>query len=562
MLLVSIAPLRSQNPQESKDVVPLFKSQVQNVIVDVVVTNSKDEPVSGLIKDDFTVIEDGQKQPISFFEEHKGPVSTQTTSLPLPPHVYINFPVKQTSDVVNVLLLDWMNTHPRDQAYVRAQVIKYLTDAPPGTCFAVFVLGENLRMAHGLTTDSQALVTAFKNNKDETAPLISRLSASQEITPEMLAPTPQMTTQESLAAQESGLNSSNAFVASSRIATTIEALKQLARYLSAIPGRKNLLWFAGSFPITIFPTTDAKTFRAMGPHQAELQQTSDLLTPGQVAIYPIAAQGLVGLQQYEAENARAPTLAETRRMDLERAANQIAMEELARDTGGKAFYNANALNDAIAHAINDGTRYYTLTYSPTNKNMNGKFRLIQVKLLGDNYKLSYRHGYYADEHPKTSVAKSNDDPLMPMMAYGLPQSSQVVYKISVEPASPQPDKTSTIVGGNIELKRPVTRYKVEFAVALQDMKMETTSDGKHQGKIEIALVAYDRQGAPVNWVVEKPLISLDPITYADAAKVGLQLHLDLDVPNGDIHLKTGVCDLVSRKVGTLEVPVNPDASTH
>jgi hypothetical protein len=58
------------------------------------------------------------------------------------------------------------------------------------------------------------------------------------------------------------------------------------------------------------------------------------------------------------------------------------------------------------------------------------------------------------------------------------------------------------------------------------------------------------------------VISLDPTTYADAEKVGLQLHLDIDAPRSDIHLKTGICDLGSRKAGTLEIPVNPDASTY
>ena len=34
---------------------------------------------------------------------------------------------------------------------------------------------------------------------------------------------------------------------------TLDAMNQLARYLCGIPGRKNLIWFSGSFPINIFP---------------------------------------------------------------------------------------------------------------------------------------------------------------------------------------------------------------------------------------------------------------------------------------------------------------------
>ncbi len=36
---------------------------------------------------------------------------------------------------------------------------------------------------------------------------------------------------------------------------TLDAMSQIARYLSGIPGRKNLIWLSGSFPINILPDT-------------------------------------------------------------------------------------------------------------------------------------------------------------------------------------------------------------------------------------------------------------------------------------------------------------------
>jgi hypothetical protein len=41
-----------------------------------------------------------------------------------------------------------------------------------------------------------------------------------------------------------------------RMAVTLKALQQLARYLSPIPGRKNVIWIAGSFPVNIFPASN------------------------------------------------------------------------------------------------------------------------------------------------------------------------------------------------------------------------------------------------------------------------------------------------------------------
>jgi VWFA-related protein len=551
-LVVSFISLHSQEIQKD-DRIPVFQSKVRVVVVDVVVTNGKDKPVSGLIKDDFEILEDGHRQNISYFEEHKVQVSAPVKLPPMPQHVYTNYPTVVTTDAVNVLLLDWLNTKPADQAYVRAQVINYLKEVAPGTRLAVFILGDHLRMVQGVTTDSEALLATFVSKKADTSPLVSNLSPGQD--PWMIVASPQKP-QEAVALEQSVASGSTEFTTASRIKATLDALQQLAHYLTQIPGRKHLLWFSGSFPITLFPTADTKTTHAMGPYQRELQHTSDLLTPSQVAIYPIAAQGVVGQTLYEADHANPPSTKELQDAESTRATNQIAMEELARDTGGKAYYNTNGLSDAITHAIDEGARYYTLTYSPSNRQMDAKFRKIQVKLLGDNYQLSYRQGYYADDLPMQSGGNSEGDLLTPLMVHGMPAATQIIYKVEVAPTDPQPSKESAIAGGNTKLRRPVTRYTVDFAVAVQDIKMETTSDGVRHGNIQVALIVYNRDGAPVNWIIEKNQLSFEPKAYAEAERVGLQLHLGVDVPHGDIYLNTGIYDVESRRAGTLEIPLS------
>jgi hypothetical protein len=38
-----------------------------------------------------------------------------------------------------------------------------------------------------------------------------------------------------------------------RVAMTLEAFPAMAHYLSQFPGRKNVLWIAGSLPVSFFP---------------------------------------------------------------------------------------------------------------------------------------------------------------------------------------------------------------------------------------------------------------------------------------------------------------------
>ena|SRR5438045_1985622 len=175
-LLFSVTSLRPQETQEPRSSTPIFRSKVRVVAVDVVVTDNKDKPVSGLAKNDFEILEDGQRQTISSFEEHTFPFSTRVKLPPMPTHVYTNFPVVATSDAVNVLLLDWLNTKPSDQTYVHAQVVKYLKEMTPGARLAVFILGNRLRPVHGVTSDSKALLATLENSKEKTDSQLSSLS--------------------------------------------------------------------------------------------------------------------------------------------------------------------------------------------------------------------------------------------------------------------------------------------------------------------------------------------------------------------------------------------------
>lgn len=570
--------LHGQNPPAgSAASVPTFQSKVDVVLVDVVVTDSKDEPVTGLDKKDFEILEDGKPQTISVFDEHKAVRIKAPKLPPMPPDVYTNFPPIKTTDSVNVLLLDALNTQVADQSYVRAQLTRYLTTVQPGTHLAVFVLTSRLRMIQSLTTDSGLLLAALKNEKLESGPQQSAMLLSPaEIDMDTTAAASVMAnlageTDLALSAMAPrGVAYMMQDKLDTRIETTLQALQQLARYLTGIPGRKNLIWFSGSFPISVFPDFNAaEPFQSVRQYGGEVQRTATLLTVAQVAIYPIAAEGLVNDAMYEANANR---LGQTRALGSgpsfgdsgSRNANYASMETLADDTGGKAFYNTNGLNDALARAVNYGSHYYTLAYTPTDKKMDGRYRRIQVKLSG-KYKFYYRRGYYADNAKHDKVKEQPSDPLKPLMTRGLPDFAQILYRALITPSKPQPKPDASPTGDNKEFKGPSTRYAVEFAIAIDDLAFETTSDGLHGGNIEVMLVAYDREGNALNWIIKKQEMSLKGQSYAAAQAAGLQMHYEIDVPSDllskdTVYLRTGVYDVRSRNAGTLEVSLHPVAA--
>jgi VWFA-related protein len=581
--LLLVLPLQSQTaPPDSGNTVATIKTKVRLVLVDVVVTNGKGEAVTGLQKDDFQILEDGKEQAISTFEEHHGAPPAQIKLPALPPHVYTNFPVTQTADSVNVLLLDALNTPSRDQSYVHSQMLKYLKTIPPGTRVAIFTLASRLRMLQGVTTDSSELLAVLNKakagpNQSALLPSNAEADADQRMIdfmeensagPSSEPATLAMAAVDPINAMKQFLADTAAIETEQRIGITLQSLQQLARYLSSVPGRKNVIWFSGSFPAGILPNSDlVDPFTSAGTFQEDIRKTTDLLTASQVALYPIAAEGLASDAVYEAnakeigekrgQLALRDQMRQMQTGSVARDANHNVMDQLAKDTGGQAFYNTNGLGDALTHVVNNGTRYYSLAYTPSNSAMDGKYRRIQVKLLKGKDNLAYRRGYYADDLQTVLAAgqKPDTDPLLMLMGRNLPDYSQILYKIKVVPSNPQPSPDAPRIGSNPDLKGPFTRYGVDFAIAPQDLKLDPTPDGGRHGNIEIVLLAYDREGKPLNFVVTKGDVNLDAKLYASVQQVGLQIHKEIDVPKEYVYLRTGIYDLKSSTAGTLGVPL-------
>jgi VWFA-related protein len=529
---------------------PAIKSDVRIVLVDVVVRGAKGQTASGLKKEDFQVSEDGKAQRVSFFEEHTDGKVTPVALPAMPAGVFTNYPTLKTTDSVNVLLLDSLNTQAIDQSYVRQQMQKYMEAAiasPHGARLAIFTLGQQLRMIRGFTADSAKSLEAMDDPNSHT---------EAKFEPQMASPLRKSAEAAGCGAKapigiqacKEYLGQLNAERAGDRVGMTLQAFQALARYLAPIPGRKNIMWVAGSFPIHFFPETGRRG-QFTSPYPNEVRQTAELLTADQVAVYPIGATG-VGGESYLNGNSD-PSANRTGKAvegdEADRAFNQIAMEMLARDTGGHAFYNTNGLSEAMEQAVEEGSHFYSLAYVPSDSKMDGRFRKIDLKVSGGDYKLAYRRGYYAEnaKFPVTEAAQKKSDALIPLMGLGMPDFAQVLYKVKVTPA--------TDAGGVKELKEPAVRYALDFAITPTDVHLEVGADGKRRGNIEFMAAAFDADGNAVRMERKKSEIVLDPQTYAEVIRIGLQMHREIDVPSNAAYLRTGIMDLETGKIGSLTV---------
>jgi VWFA-related protein len=568
LVLLSVVSAYSQTANSDSDQTT-FHASVRRVLVDVVVTNGQDQPVTGLPKEDFQVFEDGKPQPLASFDEHAGLPDMPAIRARQAPNVFSNQPLVKTGDAANVLLLDSLNTPLADQSYVRSEMLKYIKEIQPGTRLAIFTLGAQLRFVQGFTTDASVLAAALNGKKT---------AGNQEMSPLLQTPAEQDASQlmvqqiqsvpgaaASAAALQSFLRQNVSFQNDVRGRTTLEAFQQLARYLEGIPGRKNVIWFSSSFPISLFGAVTLE----------EVKKTANLLTAAEVAVYPLDAGGLGVDPHYDFSNQQSPRLTpgqtveqvhtQYQTSDLRngaRARNQAHgyMDELAHDTGGESLYNLNGLNESLARVIKEGTHYYTITYAPANTAMDGQLRHIEVKVSGGSYHLAYRRAYYATQALLSSTPRPapNGDPLRSLMDHGTPDSTEILYNMHVAATSAQASTTqpaSDRAGDNPDLKGPVTRYTVIFNVSADRLRLDSTPDGVHHGNLEVTLLGYDRDGKPLNWMVRMIELSLPPDRYAVAQANGVTFALSIDVPASDIYLRSGIYDQASGKAGTLEIPL-------
>ncbi len=561
------ALLRGQTAPPDNSAGRVFKTSAHIVVIDVVVTGKKHRPLTGLHQQDFQVTEDGHPQTIRYFEEHSGAQPIQVSVPDLPPNVFTNIPRVKPGDSVTVLVLDSLNTPLDDQRRVQAQVLKYLKKPQPGRRIAIFTLGTQLRLIQSFTEDPVLLAAALNQGKKkgQASPLLqstAETASIQETVAALMEYAP-----ESAAAMRQFAAEQGAIRTDVRIKLTLAALQQLAGYLAAFPGRKNVAWFSGAFPLVIFPDPGgAQPFGAQSDNQEQVRKTDALLTAAQVAIYPVGAEGVTVDSLYSAgADSRLTTRSELSRPQGGAQgpnSNHAAMDVIAKQTGGAAFYSSNSLTDVLDQVVAHGSNFYTLTYTSTNLATDGRYRKVQVALDRSGYQLDYRRGYYADDGSSTQAPAPKpgpgDDLLSPFLRPGRPESTQIplTLRVTRSSAPPRMSVASSQGGDNPNLKGALTRYAVDLMIPARNLQFELGPDGRRHVRIEAGLMIYNRAGNPLNWILRQVNLNLDASRYAIVQANGVNLYLQIDGPAEGILLRGGIYDLNSNLTGTLAIPLS------
>ena len=525
----------------------------QLVVVNVIAKDRHGHPVKGLTRDDFTVLDNGSPQKLSIFQVEETRAA-QEGPAKLPPGTYSNLPARAAgaAPAVTVILLDALNTPWEDQVWSRGEVVKFLEQMQPGDRVALYGLGRELRVLHDFTTDASTLLQALGIYRERIA---SELASSE----------PQQSSEGLLAMggrAGAEIRASNLaqfmdqseqrmedFYVKHRARLTVRALLQIAVHLQGFPGRKNLIWVSGSFPMgeglaRLLNTGSFTNQQVYGP---EVEGVARALSYSDLAVYPVDARGLMTLGRYSA-------LQHRRRDTRSMGADFAVMDVLAERTGGRAYYNTNNVRGALRRVLDDSRLNYVLGYYPRSAKWKGEYRKIKVEVHQPGVHLQYRRGYVALPEEQTST--ESDDRLMNAAVISPIEATAIGLTVRLFSVTAK----ETPPGGS----QQSYSLQLDLHVDLRDVS-HPAPGVPWDGSLTLLLAEVGPKGDVLHAVSHKLALNIPAQVQAKLLEQGFDARENLQAAAGAETLRVVVRDDSTGNLGSVDVPlakVIPAAAPH
>lgn len=396
----------AQKPAERDDVVRVNTELVQT---DVTVFDKDGRVVTGLEREQFELFVDGQRQPIAFFESvvtggrnEDAALKAVRGSKPAPSAIADPDSTERGRTIV--FFINDLNLEPGSLARTH-KTVKHFID---------YMLGPNDQVAITSASGQIGFLQQLTDNPIVLRAALERLKyvpgamrdgerpAMNEYAAFLIAERNDRALFEYFVQQTMKANNADGGIASAIVerraraiirqsdAVVKVALSSLVNLLNStgkLPGRKLVFFMSDGF---------VPNFRGSDFTDMMLRATGAAASSG-VVIYSLDARGLSNDSSLDASNSGGadPYGVLSSRMSGERTFSQEPLHALAADTGGRALLNSNALEDGIARALDETSRYYLLSWRPeSNAQRAPNFPKIKITIAGrPDLKVQLRRGY-------------------------------------------------------------------------------------------------------------------------------------------------------------------------
>jgi VWFA-related protein len=517
------APPAAQAPQA-------IRTTTELVLVNVVARDRKGNLVRDLKREDFTVLEDGQKQQVSSFDFEnidELALAGQTTALTTgTENAAAAAAVKPQATIdardrrLILLFFDFsaMEVDQIDRAVDSAK--KYVNaKMQPADLIAIVSLSTNMRLDLDFTDDKKKVLSVLSAyNSDSGQGFDNGATGSSEGAAE---------TSGAFTADDTDYNT---FSADRKLL----ALQSIIQAVGKLPQKKSLIYFSNGIS------------QSGVDNQSVLRAATAAAVKANVAIYPLDVRGLQALPGGgEAQNAslhgQSAYSGASVLNDLNsNAASQESLSTLAADTGGKAFFDSNDFSGVFSQVQKDTSAYYILGYSSSNHAKDGRFRHIKVVLNRPDVKLEYRAGYYAGRDFEHSNRTDREQQIQDELASDLPATDVAVY------------------AGTAYFRRDDSHYFLAVSLVVPGSQIPFVQEkDKDSATLDIAGQVLEGGKFPVGHLRDTVKLAVD--STKQVRRKNVQYNTSFLLAPGSYHLKFVVRENRTGRMGTFETDVQvPD----
>jgi VWFA-related protein len=394
----------------------VIKSNVNEVIVPVVVRDSQGHLVRNLSRHDFQVFDDGKPRVLTGFmliENVAGAGAASSTNATAPNALPAPDQPQSSGQRFVVLLFDDLNLNNSELTAVRKAASKVLESSLSSTDTAAVLATSGTNS--GLTRDRAVLQKALLNLKsqktsekhrdcpditDYEADLIvnrndaEALSVAADDAGQCANLPAAGPAGGSVATQMAQQEAQRVVAAGERnLRTNFDFLRVVVSKMAGLPGQRVLIFVSPGFLTNTSEATDRKS------------EILDIAARGNVTLNALDATGLSTTNAEASERAVNPGASATTGNYRQAAIllSQSVLAELADGSGGTLFHNNNNFEAGLASLFTGPEYLYLLAFSTTGVKANGTYHKLTVKVARDGVQVQARRGYFAPKEDEQKV---------------------------------------------------------------------------------------------------------------------------------------------------------------
>lgn len=538
-------PSPTPKPTDDDEVVKISTTLIQ---VDVIVTDKNGKIVNDLKPEDFEIYENGKKQEITNFsfvstnsESQPAPIKSKekNPAVPLPPPVSLK--PEQVRRTI-ALVVDDLGLSFESVYQVRRALRKFVDEQMQADDLVAIVrTGGGMGAQQQFTSDKRQLYSAIENIKWNSLGRagVSAFAPLEPTALELSKASGNPVTQEQLDEEQKQLKDFSDFREDVFSVGTLGAINFIVKGMNELPGRKSIMLFSDGFAICSPDNTD-RCARLVD----SIRQLTDLSNRAAVSIYTFDARGLQVTGLTAADNANSVSAERIQNLTGTRSNELIDKQEglayLAKETGGRSFFNNNDINKGLEKALEDQKGYYLIGYQPDAETFDAKtrrFNKLQVKVNRNDTNVRYRSGFFGvtDDQFKKPVNQTASQQIFTALT-----SPFAINDISL--------RLNTLFGND---KQQGSFVRSLLHVNAKDLKFTDEADGTKKATFDVLAIIFGENGIVADQIAKSYTINVKGDVLQKLLDEGFVYYFTLPVKKaGAYQYRVAIRDSASGKLGS------------